>query len=99
MSEKYISAGNKIFPYKNAWVKYQWSEKVDGIPIRENTLHIAVMAGKDVLLKLKGCRKHYAISPHEAFRIAKERRSYFHDKQNDLVAVIPKSACYAVEKA
>ncbi len=99
MVESFTSAGVKIFPYKNAWMKYKWADKEDGLCVQEVKITIATMAGKHILFKVKGYRKHYAIAPEDALKVAKERRSFFYDRSQQLVAVIPKSACYAVEKA
>ncbi len=92
---RYISSCS-FAPYSTAWIKYQWPEKEDGFCVEENTIHIATMAGKHIAIKMKRSKILYGVDPTKALQSARERKSYFTNKQGKLVAVIPKSICYKI---
>jgi len=49
------------------------------------------------LFRVKGSRKTLAINPEEALKIAHDLHSFYTNRDRQLVAVIPRSACYGVD--
>lgn len=82
---------------KTAGTKYNWG-KFDGFIVREGTLFVAIMAGKQVLLHVKGKRHDYLVDPVEALDEAAMRRSYLSTFDGSKMVVIPEYICQKQQK-
>ena len=99
MELRFVSAGYKIRPYRDAPAKYGWPDEPYGLPVAEGTCFTAIECKKDLLFKVERARSFLAVDPQLALDMAKKSKSYFTSKFDDrLFIVIPKSICYGVEK-
>lgn len=68
-------------------------------PVGEDSLHIAIMAGKDVLLSPRKGRSAWLVNPVRALGVAKKEQRYFTSGLKGKMVVVSEEICQKVHKS
>jgi len=83
--------------WQDAYMKYDWEDRTEGLCIDYSLLQIAEMAQKDLLFVIQKRSRKYQINPEYAQYVVKKHQSVFTRKSDRKpVAVIPLSKCQVV---